>query len=59
MPYAVTPFPVYSRLVGNDHSCLERHRVEVLAYILRTFVHSEEKAYAVAGAVAEVALALP
>ena len=56
---AVPAFAVDARLVGSYHSGKQRRGVEVLPDVLGAFVDSEEISYAVAGAVAEIAVAAP
>ena len=57
--HAVLSLAVDARFVGEDHSRLQGYGVEVLPHILWPFVHAQEPAHAVAGAVAEVAFAAP
>lgn len=56
MTNPVAAFPVYSRLIGRDHSGQESLAVEILPDVLGPLVDIEIKAHAVAGPVAEVAL---
>lgn len=56
MTYPMAAFPVYSRLIGSDHSGQESLAVEILPDVLGPLVDIEIKAHAVAGPVAEVAL---
>ena len=56
MTYPVAAFPVYSRLIGSDHSGQESLAVEILPDVLGPLVDIEIKAHAVAGPMAEVAL---
>ena len=56
MTNPVAAFPVYSRLIGSDHSGQESLAVEILPDVLGPLVDIEIKAHAVAGPVAEVAL---
>ena len=59
VPYAVLPLAVDTRLVRNDHTAHQRLRIKVLAHILRPFVHTQERAHAVPGAMPEVTLEAP
>ena len=53
------PLTVDTRLVRNDHTAHQRLRIKVLTHILRPFVHTQERAHAVPGAMPEVTLEAP
>ena len=59
MPHSVLALAVEAGFVGCYHSGEQGLAVEVLPDLVRAFVNSKEEAYAVAGAVAKVALGLP
>ena len=59
MPHSVQALAVEAGLVGGNHSGEQGLAIEVLPDLVGPFVNPQKKAYAVAGAVAEVALGLP
>jgi hypothetical protein len=59
MADAVKALPVNARLIGSNHPSLERNGVMVMTNLLRPFMDPEEKAYSVAGSMAEVAFMFP
>ena len=52
-------FAIDGRLVAHDHSGRERNGIEILSYVVRALVNTEEVAYTVSGTVTEVAFVAP
>ena len=57
--HTVHTLAIDARLIRSDHSRGNRYALEVLAYVLRPFVNSEEEADAVTGAVTVIAAHMP
>ena len=56
---AVLAFPIYAWLIRGHHSRQQRLGIEVLAYVLRAFVHTEIETHSVASAVTEITPGFP
>ena len=57
--HTVHTLAIDTRLIRSDHTRGNSYALEVLAYVLRSFVDSEEETYAVAGAVTVIAPHMP
>ena len=59
VPYAVKPLAVQTGLIRSDHPGHKRLRIQILADVLRPFMHIEEETHSMTGAVAEIPPRLP
>ena len=59
MPDTVAAFAVEARLIGSNHSRKQRLWIGLITNALRAFMNTEIVAYAVTGAVTEIASSLP
>ena len=59
VPYAVKPLAIQTGLIRSDHPGHKRLRIQILADVLRPFMHIEEETHSMTGAVAEIPPCLP